>query len=110
MPTPMKPPSGKDNSWGSKFLSTLVFWNFVYKATLMSKLSKKHEASNRKNACVRSWEWLKASIVSPIFIVPNWNLEFHVYIDVSSCALKVMLGPNRNNTIYRLSYYANISN
>jgi hypothetical protein len=71
----------------------------------MSKLLKKDETSNRKNACAKSWEWLKASIISPIFIVPNWNLEFHVHIDFSNYALNVMFGQNPNNTIYRPIYY-----
>ncbi len=76
----------------------------------MSKLLKKHEASDKNNACAKSWEWLKASIISPMFIVPNWNLELHVHIDVSNYVFKVMLGQNPNNTIYRPIYYANISN
>jgi hypothetical protein len=76
----------------------------------MSKLLKKDEASHMKYACAKSWEWLKASIISPIFNLPDWNLEFHVYIDVSNYALKVMLGRNPNNTIYTPNYCANISN
>jgi hypothetical protein len=71
MPTPMKSRRGKDISWGSEFLSTLVFLNLGCQTTLMSKLLKKDETLNRKNACAKSWEWLKASIMSPIFIVRN---------------------------------------
>jgi hypothetical protein len=104
----MKSPRGTNISWGSEFLSTLVFSHFVCKPTLMNKLLKKDEASHRKNAC--AWEWLKASIISPIFIVPNWNLEFHVHINVSNYALKAMLGQNPTNTIYMPIYYANIPN
>jgi len=110
MATPMKSLKAKDISWGSKFLSTLVFWNFVCNTTLMSKLLKKDETPNMKNVCGKSWEWMKASIISPIFIVTNWNLEFHVHINVSNNFFKVMLGQNPNNTIYRPIYYANISN
>jgi hypothetical protein len=41
----------------------------------------------------------------PIFIVPNWKLEFHVHINALNFALGAMLNQNPDKTIDKPIYY-----
>jgi len=57
---------------------------------------------------MKALEWMKSSMTCLHFvIVPNWQLEFHVHINVSNYALGIMLGKNLDNIINPPIYYVN---
>jgi hypothetical protein len=61
---------------------------------------------NWTKTCTNTLEWMKSSIIRlPIFIVPNWKMEFHVHVDTSNFVIGVMLGQNINNIIDYPIYY-----
>jgi hypothetical protein len=72
----------------------------------MCKLLKKDEKIIWTEACAKSWEWMKASMTCLlVFIIPNWNLEFHVHTDASNFPLGAMLSQNLNKIIDKPIYY-----
>jgi hypothetical protein len=84
------------------------FQDFASKTTTMCKLLKKDEEFKLTDACAKAWEWMKTSMTClPILIIPNQNFEFHVHTNASNFSLRVMLGQNLDNTIYKPIYYAN---
>lgn len=42
-----------------------------------------------------------------LFIASHWKLEFHIHINASKFAIRIMFVQNSNNTINKLIYYVN---
>jgi hypothetical protein len=61
MPTPTNPIENKMIPRSSYFYQH-YFQDFVSKATPMCKLLKKNEIFLWTKTCVKSWEWMKASM------------------------------------------------
>jgi hypothetical protein len=73
----------------------------------MCKLLRKDEEFKWTEACNKSWEWMKASMMCLLMLmVPNWKINFYVHINASNIALGVILGQNPNSTIDKPIYYA----
>jgi len=82
------------------------FWDFASKVAPMCKLLKKNEEFKWTKACNKSWEWMKTFMTCLlILMVPNCKIKFHVHIDATNFALRVMLDQNPNNTINKPIYY-----
>ena len=58
----------------------------------VEKLLKKEVAFIWSPKCQGSFDTLKAKMASALILVfPDWNKEFHVHVDASSVALRVVL-------------------
>ena len=60
--------------------------------TPMEKLLTHDAKFEWTHECQRSLDILKEKMVTtPILVVPDWNLPFHVHVDFSSIALGIIL-------------------
>jgi len=58
----------------------------------ITKLLIKVEMFERTNECQIAWEDIKNQYIqAPILMNINWELEFHVHIDVSQLAIGAIL-------------------
>jgi hypothetical protein len=73
----------------------------------MCKFLKNDEKFIWTEACARCLEWMKASMTClPVLIALDCKLEYHVHIDASKFALRIMLSQNPNKTIDKTIYHA----
>jgi len=64
---------------------------------LITKLLTKGEMFKLIVECQTAWEDIKNRYIQPpIIINPNWELEFHVYIDASRLVVVAILAQNPN--------------
>ena len=65
---------------------------YVAITALMEKLLKKDVVFNWSPKCQGRFDTLKGKLdLSPILVFPDWNKEFHMDVDASSIALKVVV-------------------
>jgi hypothetical protein len=73
----------------------------------ITKLFKKAEVFEWTAKCQIVWEDIKnCYIQAPIFINPNWELEFHVHTYVSQLAIRAILAHNPIGKIYQPTMYS----
>ncbi len=62
---------------------------------LITKLTKNIKTFLWIEECQKAWELIKHKCIeTPILISPNWQVEFHVYIDASLLVVGAMLSQN----------------
>lgn len=73
----------------------------------ITKLLWKIEAYEWTPKCQVTWEAIKQRYIEvPIFIVPRWDLEFHVHTDASNLVVSAMLTQNPTSTCDQPIVYA----
>jgi hypothetical protein len=74
----------------------------------LEKLLKKLEAFKWQPECDQYFDTLKEKLsTSPILVYPNWQVEFHVHIDVSSTSLGAILAQLGEGNLDHPIYFAN---
>jgi hypothetical protein len=74
---------------------------------LITKLLKKIKVFEWTNECQITWENINNwYIQAPIFINPNWELEFHVHTDASQLPIGAILTQNPTCKIDQLVMYS----
>lgn len=72
----------------------------------MDKLSKKIEAFMWTETCQATLNKLKEKLVSsPILVYPDWNKNFHVFIDASGIAIGAVLAQPRERNMDHPIYF-----
>jgi hypothetical protein len=75
--------------------------------TPLKKLVKKYELFRWMPECDKAFEILKEKLSSaPILIFPNWEIEFHVHVDVVGIALGAILAQPREGNMNHPIYFA----
>jgi hypothetical protein len=81
--------------------------NFASIITLITKLFKKVEMFEWIVECQTVWEDIKNRYIqAPIFINPNWELEFHVHTYASQLIIEAILAQNLIGKIDQLVMYS----
>ena len=69
-----------------------IFQYAIIAMPLIELLKKGDEAPVWTSACTYTFNTLKRKLVStPILVPPNWNKEFHIFVDASNIAIGSVL-------------------
>jgi hypothetical protein len=73
----------------------------------LKKLLKNYELFRWTPECEKAFDILKEKLInSPIFIFPNWEIEFHVHMDASGIALGTILAQLGEGSMDHPIYFA----
>jgi hypothetical protein len=81
--------------------------NFAFIMAPITKLLRKVKVFEWTTKCQTTWEDIKNRYIqSPIFINPNWELEFHIHTYASQIAARAILAQNPIGKIDQLIMYS----